>query len=205
MPQLKPSYFWEATTKLEISNIALSVGYREEKEGNRTIRVFTPEWLEDGKILWNPSQRLKGWLKSQGGTIRASARELIAQGVKVHNVPFTPFVIIGESKDLVGWDSFAEKELYRPPDSLLYPKRDIIKIREGGKVSSRFSFWYLLPKPVELDLKISCFARNISPESIEDLMKKLGQIVGLGDRHSSGENGLFTVKAFKAESERLNF
>jgi len=205
MPVARPAYFWEATTKLEVQDIALSASYREEKEGNRTIRVFEPDWLQDENVMWNPAQRLKGWLKQQGGTIRSSARDLIAQGVKVHNIPQQAWLPIAESGELACWDKFSEPDNYRCPNGLGYPFRDIIKIRDGGRISSRYNFYYLLPRPIVVGLKISCFARNISPEAVEDLMRKLGGIVGLGDRHSSGENGLFKVLEFQSSQERLNF
>jgi hypothetical protein len=207
MPVARPAYFWEADCQLDVKDIAFTVGRKETKEGNRVVQLFEMENLKDGTILWNPAQRLKGWLKQQCGTLRASSRELIQYGVKVHNAQGGEWIPIAEPGNLVGLDKNPDSAYeYRCPDGFKqYPFLDRIKVHEGGRITSRYAFWYLLPGPITVNYKIYCFARNITPDSIEDLLKKLGPIAGLGDRHSSGVNGLFELKRWKSKQETLSF
>lgn len=201
----KPTYIWEAETELELQNLAVACQYDEVKRGNRTVRVLRiPAMKEDGNIYFDVGKRLRGWMKEQVKTIKPSALDYIQYGLYCQTLPTVGEMKIATKKDLIGDKQFPESQKinYELPDGLEYPFMDII-ITDGGK--SVYSQYYIMEKPMKLKAKISCFGRNITPESIEGLLQKLGRIKGLGDKHSTGIYGLFTLKHFKAKTELLNF
>lgn len=207
MPVAKPVYFWEADCELEVSNIAFSLQTEDVKRGNLRVRVLHADWLKDGQVLWNAAARLKGWLKAQAGVLRPSYVEQVAGGVKVYPADGGfDLIPIAKVNELVGSDSPPAPEgEYELPEGCPFPNKRFIMVKsERGGTRSTTTYWVTLPKTINVRLKIVSFARSISPESVKELMGKLGDKVGLGDKYSSGQYGLFKLKNFKAKSERIN-
>lgn len=186
--------YWVAEAKIQVSNIAFACPYDEVKEGNHTYRVFRPDFLKDGKVMWHPASKVRGWLKEQVKTIKPSATDLISYGIKT----IGDMVEIAGVSELEGNPSFPEKDKaeYRVANGMPFPYKETITVKDGNRTRSTFAFHYVLPKEVEFVVKIIGFARNISPESIEEIMRKIGPFTGLGDRHSQGY-GHFKIKEFK--------
>lgn len=207
MPTARPVFFWEADCELEVKNIAFSLQTEDVKRGNLKVRVFHSDSIDNGSITWNPAARLKGWLKAQAGILRPSYVEQVAGGVKVYPADGGfDSIPIAKISELAGSDTPpAPDGEYELPKGCPFPnKRFIIVKAERGGTRSTTTYWLTLPKTINVKLKIVSFARSISPESVKELMEKLGSKVGLGDKYSSGQYGLFKLKSFKAKSERIN-
>jgi hypothetical protein len=207
MPVAKPVYFWEADCQLEIKHIAFSLQTEDAKRGNLKVRIFHGDWIKDGQVMWNPAARLKGWLKAQAGVLRPSYVEQVAGGIKVYPADGVyDFIPIAKLNELAGSDTPpAPDGEYELPEGCPFPnKRFIIVKAERGGSRSTTTYWVTLPKSVDVKLKIVSFARSLSPESVKELMEKLGSKVGLGDKYSSGQYGLFELKSFEVKQERLN-
>jgi len=207
MPKSNPVFFWEADCELEVRNIAFSFQTEDVKRGNIKTRVFHADWLRDGEVIWNPSARLKGWLKAQASVLRPSYTEQIAGGVKAYPADGGyDSISIGKVSELVGGDSPpAPESEYELPKGMPFPHKRFIMVKsERGGTRSTTTYWVTLPNAITVKLKIVSFARSISPETVKELLEKLGDKVGLGDKYSTGQYGLFRLKKFKAKSERLN-
>ena len=207
MPKANPVYFWEADCELEVRNIAFSLQAEEVKRGNIKTKVFHCDSIQDGQLVWNPSARLKGWLKAQTGVLRPSYGEQISGGMKVYPADGGyDSIPIGKVSELAGVDTPPAPEgEYELPEGCPFPfKRFIIVKAEHGGTRSTTTYWLTLPKTITVKLKIVSFARSISPETVKELLEKLGDKVGLGDKYSTGQYGLFKLKEFEAKSERLN-
>jgi len=200
-----PSY-WLAEVELEVENIAFNCAYDERKVGNRTVRFFRPEFILNGKVIWNPAKKLRGWLKEQVKTIKPSATEAVQYGIKTRGVP-TDIIEIADVSELEGDPNFPEKDKqdYITYNNMPYPYKEVIVVKDGGKVRSTFSFYYVLKKPIRCKVEIFCFARNISPESVKELLEKLGSYTGLGDKHNQ-DFGHFKLISFEVKQRgAINF
>ena len=105
MPTAKPVFFWEATVTLEVRNICFSLNMKDGREGALAIRRVWSDWFKDGAVLWNPSQRLKGWLKAVTKDIRPSMYEQVQGAVKISPCDGSEPIIIGKVTDLKGADN----------------------------------------------------------------------------------------------------
>lgn len=208
MPKAEPVFYWEANTQLKVRNIAFSLQAHSVKRGSIKVNVFDADWLEDGQVMWNPAARLKGWLKAQGGLLRPGYAEQIAGSIKVYPADgATDSIAIAKPKELVGSKTPPAPEgEFELPEGLPYPNKRFITVKaDRGKSRSTTIYWFTLPKAIEINLKIVSFARSFSPEIIEGMMRKLGDKVGLGDKYSSGQYGLFTVEKFETSpKERID-
>jgi hypothetical protein len=199
----KLTEFWSGEVELEVSNIAFNVDYDERREGARTIRTFRPNFVKDGEIFWDPGLKLRGWMKEQVRTIKPSSFETIQYGFKSFTLPSKGPIPIGKTEDLKGDPNFPEKfklnyELPKEYKIKDYPFMEAIIVKEGSRTRSTFSFYYVFPGPVKVQVQIFCYARNITPQVVKDLMEKVGPWAGLGDRHSAGY-GTFKLINFKHE------
>jgi hypothetical protein len=196
--------YWEAEVELEISNVAFTIPYDERRVGSRAIRTFKPRCIKDGKVLFDVGKKLRGWIKEQVRTVKPSAFEAVQYGFKAFSLPEAGEVPIADAKELIGDDDFPEKfrSEYEVPNGLPYPFMETIMIKDSKSIKSTFSFYYVLPKAVRVKAKLFCFARNITPEVVKDLMDKLGGYTGLGDRHAHGY-GNFRVISFKHQKGTL--
>ena len=50
MPQASPVYFWEADVVVETVNLAFSPQTSDEGRGALAKRIFSADWLRDGKV-----------------------------------------------------------------------------------------------------------------------------------------------------------
>lgn len=204
MPIAKPVYFWEANVELDVRNIAFqaSVGMKGK------TKIINCDYVQDGKIIWNPAQRLKGWIKTNLSVLRPTYGEQAQAGIKVYPTDGNiDRLDIANSSELIGSTSPANLEEgadYQLSNGLPYPFHQYVIVGKGQTTRSVELLWYILPKTIPVSLKICCFARSITPEVIEDLMRKIGHMVGLGDKYSTGQYGLFELKKFEAKQERLN-
>jgi hypothetical protein len=202
MPVARPAYFWEAQVELEVRNLAFSLQTKDEGIGASKKRIFSADWMKDGKIMFNPSQRVAGWLRKQLPLLRSSYREQV-QALKVFPADGTNlWEPIAEAKELSGFDKPPEDNMEYPKE-LSFPYKQHITVADArGGTRSTTTYWVVLPHPVSLKVKILSFARSITPEMVEEALGELGKATGIGDKHSQGY-GVFTVKSFKAEQKRL--
>lgn len=198
----KPAYFWEAKVELEVSNLAFSLQTADEGKGATKKRIFSVDCIKDGQIMFNPSQRVAGWLRKQLPLVRASYKDQV-QALKVFPADGDSlWQPIAEVKELIG-SSTAPEDNMEYPKQLSYPLKQHIVVSDGrGGTRSTTTYWLVLPKVVLMAVKIMSFARSITPEMVREALKELGKATGIGDKHSQGY-GTFTVKSFKAKQKRL--
>jgi len=200
MPQAKPVFFWEATAVVDVRRIAFSLAMKDEREGALAVRRLWCDWVKDGNVYWNPSQRMKGWLKAVTKDLRPSASEQVQGAVKVSSYDGDEPILIGKVTSLVGADSEpATGHTYRIQEGLPQPFFRHIRNQKGMSIPI---YWLILPGPIEVKLKIHSFARSISPDTIKELMDKLGKVTGWGDMTSQGY-GSFELKSFESQQIRL--
>ena len=204
MPKSQVNEFWEAEAEVELDNLAFAVQYDERKVGSRKIRKFRTDFIKDGKVLFDVGKSFRGWMKEQTRTVKPSAYEAVQYGFKSFSLPEQGDVAVADANELIGWDNFPEKfkDDYEVPDGYPLPFMETIIIKEPKATRSTFAFYYLLPKKVKMRLKIFCFARNITPEVVKDLIEKLGPYTGLGNRHSQGY-GTFHLTKFESNAGQL--
>ena len=202
MATLKPAMFWEAEVELETKNLAFSLQTKDEGIGATRKRIFNAEWMRDGEILFNPSQRVAGWLRKQLPLLRSSYKEQV-QALKVFPTDGAGlWQAIAEAKELIGSDNSPEDNL-EYPEGLSYPYKQHIVVSDArGGTRSTTTYWLVLPRPVNLKVRVMSFARSITPEMVEEALREIGKATGIGDKHSQGY-GVFTVKSFKAKQKRL--
>lgn len=154
--------------------------------------------------MFDVGKKFRGWMKEQVRTVKPSAYEGIQYGFKSFSLPQPGEIPIATAKDIVGTDDFPEKfkNDYEVPDGMPYPYMETILVKETKVTRSTFAFYYLLPKTVKAKIRIFCFARNITPEVVQDLMERLGPNTGLGDRHSQGQ-GTFKLISFNSKATQL--
>ncbi len=202
MPALKPAYFWEAQVELEVTNLAFSLQTKDEGIGATKKRIFSADWMRDGKVVFNPSQRVAGWLRKQLPLLRSSYKEQV-NAIKTFPADGASlWQPIAEAKELVGSDKAPEDNL-EYPKGLAYPNKQHIVVSDArGGTRSTTTYWLILPHSILIKVKILSFARSITPEMVEEALRELGRATGIGDKHSQGY-GTFEVKSFKAEQKRL--
>ncbi len=206
MRRAEPVYFWEAEVEILVRNLALSLQAEDRREGARTVRVFRADWLEGRDIYFNPAQRLKGWLKKQTAQLKPSLAEQVKNAVKVYVADGgRDWVKIGTVDDLQGGDKPLMDKDYRLPEPLegKIPFWQHIQVPDRGGTRVATTYWFVLPKEVPLKLKIVSFARGVSPETIRELLEKLGKYTGIGDKHATGQYGLFELRSFEVRKERF--
>jgi hypothetical protein len=197
---------WRAEVELEIERLALAVQYVEKGSGSKKKRYLTPtDWLDGDQIVLDVGKRLKGWLKEQVMTMKTSWRDKIQYGVVCKSLPQAGYVPIAELKDIApsrNWDSFQYKDEY-DLNGLPKPNVEVI-ITDRGSI---FALHYVLNKPITVKSAIYCFAHGVNSESVEEWLRSLGQVKGLGDLHNSSAGyGTFKVNSFKlVEEEELAF
>jgi hypothetical protein len=193
---------WAAEVELEIQRLALSVQYVERGVGSKAKRVLVPtDWLNGDNIMLDVGKRLKGWLKEQVMTMKTTWRDKIQHGVVCKSLPTAGYIPIAKLKDIEpsrNWSSFQHKDEY-DLNGLPEPNVEVIQTDRG----SVFSFHYVLDKPVTARAVIYCFASGITAQSVEEWLRTLGKVKGIGDLHNSSAGyGTFEVKSFKLIEEK---
>lgn len=201
MPTARPAYFWEALVELEVKNLAFSLQTKDEGMGANKKRIFSADWLRDGQVMFNPAQRLGGWLKKQLPLVRSSYKDQVA-ALKVFPADGQLWQPIAQSKSLIGSDKAPEDNMEYPQGLPYAFKQHIVVSDARGGTRSTTTYWLELPSPVSVKLRVLSFARSISPEMVEEALRELGKATGIGDKHSQG-HGTFAVKSFKHEQKRL--
>lgn len=202
MPVSRPTFFWEADVELEVKNIAFSIEAHDIGRGATKIRQLSARWLTDGKVLWNPSQRLKGWLNTQLPLARSSYRDQV-QAIKVFPADGEDtWISIADVSELQG-SNIALSESHEIPKELAMPFKQFMTVSDKGSKRSITTYWVVLPKAVTVKIRIFSFARGITPAIVKEALTKLGKAVGLGDKYNYGF-GRFGVKSFEAREEKLN-
>jgi len=202
MPTMKPAMFWTADTELEIKNLAFSLQTKDEGMGANKKRIFSADWIRDGKVMFNPAQRVAGWLKKQLPLLRSSYAEQV-QAVKVFPINGSGlWEPIAKPEELSGTETAPEDNMSYP-ENLAFPFKNHIVVDDGrGGTRSTTTYWLTLNRPTLVQVKIMSFARSLEPNMIEEALREIGQATGLGDKFSQGY-GTFIVKSFKAEQKRL--
>ena len=199
MPKIASREKWKAEVELEIERLALSVQYVERGAGSKAKRVLVPtDWLdEDGKIVFDVGKRLKGWLKEVVATMKPTWKDRIQYGVVCKSLPTPGYVPIATLKDVLpsrNWKSFAHQAAY-DLSGLPEPNVEMILTEKGTSV---FAMHYVLSRPITGKCAIYGFAQGVTPEICEEWLNELGEVRGLGDKHSSSESyGTFKLKEFK--------
>lgn len=203
MPVASPVFFWEADVVIETTNLAFSPQTIDEGRGALAKRVFTASWLTDGKVWFNPSKRLSGWLKAQLPLARSSYANQIA-AVKVFPADNDgEFVSVANVDELIGGKTPLDRA-YQLPDGLPLPFWTYIQVPQERGTGTRTAptYWYELNKPVKHSVRILSFARGISPDIVKEALDKLGRATGIGDKHAVGK-GRFKLVEFRAKQEKL--
>lgn len=208
MPRVTARRKWKAEVELEIERIALNCQYIEKGRGSQKKRHLVPtDWLdEDGNIVWDVGKRVKGWLKEQVATMKKSWKERVQYGIVAKSLPQPGYVPIATIKNLApsrNWHTFRKQGEYELGE-LPEPNFELIRTEKGASV---FALHYVLNKPITVKCHIYGFAYGITPENVEQWMRELGIIKGLGDMHNSSAGyGCFTVKNFKVlEDKEIDF
>lgn len=203
MPVASPVFFWEAEVEVETQNLAFSPQTTDQGRGALAKRVFSADWLRDGKVWFNPSKRLSGWLKSQLPLARSSYANQIA-AVKVFPANNDgEFVPVADARELIGGQTPLDRA-YELPEGLPLPFWTYIQVPQERGTGTRTAptYWYELHKPVKHQVRIMSFARGITPDIVREALDKLGKATGIGDKHSVGK-GRFRLVNFKAKQEKL--
>ena len=204
MPQAQTVYFWEADVIVETDNLAFSPQTSNEGRGALSKRIFSASWLQNDDILFNPSQRLSGWLKSQLPLARSAYANQVA-AIKVFPANGDgEFVPIAKAKELKGGTT-PLPITYQLPEGLSLPYWTYINVPQerGAGTRSAPTYWYELNKTIQHHVRIISFARGISPEILKEALTKLGRATGIGDKHSIGK-GRFKLIKFESIQEKLN-
>lgn len=208
-------YFWEADAKiriLESPGLAFSVQTKrkkDQKSGGTFFEFVLDEWMNGDNIYLDVGKRLRGWFKQQAKTVRPSLADSLQYGLRCLSKPNPGFIKVGSVGELEGMSSEPDEDLarnYRLPESmngnLPYPVKDTFVTGTGKDMRSVFSFMYILPKPVELEVRLISFARNFTPEMAKWMLEKLGRVQGIGDKFSQGY-GIFELVEFNSNSEEI--
>lgn len=202
MPSLKPAMFWTADVELEVKNLAFCLQSRDEGMGANKKRIFKADFISDGEVMFNPAQRVSGWLKKQLPLLRSSYAQQV-QAIKVF--PANGYGLwqpIAKVQELSGTD-IAPEDNMSYPDGVSFPHKTHIMVDDGhGGSRAASTYWLTLNRPTVIKVRIMSFARSIEPSMIQEALQEIGQATGLGDKHSQGY-GTFVVRSFKAEQKRL--
>lgn len=205
MPKVSSRNVWHAEVELEICRLALSVQYMERGLGSKKKRILIPtDWLDkDGQtIIFDLGKRLKGWLKAFIASSKKSMVDTVQHGVICKSLPQAGYIPIATLNDIQHsrtWHSFPHRGEY-DLNGLPEPEVEPIQTKIGTMI---FSMWYVLGKPIVAKAMIYSFAYGIRPEAVENWLRVVGEIKGLGDKHSSSEAyGCFTVKNFRLVNEQ---
>jgi hypothetical protein len=195
--------FWEATVEVSVEDLAFAYETTDEGRGANKKRIFTANWEKDGKIWFNPSKRIGGWLKKQLPLVRSTYATQV-QAIKVfpfdHDATFLPIANLSELTP----GNVPLTEPHELKQHLPNPFKAHIVVGDG-KGGSRVTttYWAELKKPMTFKVKIVSFARSISPEIIKEALGRLGHISGIGDKFSQGY-GRFELSSFDWKEEKLN-
>ena len=209
MPKVTARKVWKAEAELEINRLALSCQYIEKGRGSSKKRfLVATDWLDkDGEtILWDVGKRLKGWLKQQIATMKTSWKDRIQYGMICKSTPKAGYVPIAKLTDIEpsrNWHSFQHAEDYTL-NGLPEPNVEVIMTEQKRSI---FAMYYVLKEPIKLKVQIFSYAYGVYPEIVEEWLRTLGSIHGLGDLHNSSEGfGCFHVLDFKVvEDKELAF
>lgn len=198
-------YFWSAVIALktlEAPGLAFAVQTDGETRKGRKVSVFRMGWMKEGKVIFDPGARLRGWLKMQSKTVRPSLGDIVNYGVRILTIPTPGYQTIAELEELTGMDNPPSdlQEGYVLPDELngniAYPIKEAFSVGEGASKRAIFAFHYELHRAITFNVKLFSFARGFTPEGAKWMFENLGCVTGLGDRYSRGF-GLFELVDFK--------
>jgi len=206
-------YVWNAVATIELRDLCLSVGYDEVPHGGRKVRELKPQdWHQiiNGQpaVVIDVGTRLKGWFKQQALTAKPSLFMALQYGLKCDSMPTFGAIPVAKMTDIIANDDFPEKDkteyiLSKELKGIGYPFKDVIMAKDGTKTRSLFIFYYLIKKPIKVQVKLQSFARGFLPDGAKEMLEKLGSIMGLGDGYARG-HGCFKLIDFKSEIQELN-
>jgi hypothetical protein len=82
------------------------------------------------------------------------------------------------------------------------PEAEFVLTPDGRTAAS---LYYVLKNPVEAEVEIKSFASGVNPSAVEDWLRTIGSIKGIGDKHNSGF-GVFELLNFQVtERKELTF
>ncbi len=205
MPIAQVAYLWSADVEIEVfTKMAFSPQTKDEGRGATKKRVFIADWLRDGQVYFSPSKRLKGWLKTQLALVRSSYAGQ-ANAIKIFPADGEDeYIPIAKVEELVGGTTPLRDQNYDLPKGLKDPKWSSLVVPKESGIGSRSTttYWYELPGPRRMKVKMVSFARSIEPEKVKEAMDKLGAVVGVGDKFSQGF-GRFKLIHFESKKDKL--
>jgi len=209
LPKVESRDVWKAKAKLRLHRVAFSMQYKEIGRGTVKKRHVLPTgWLDqDGKtILFDVGKRLKGWLKEQMMTVTPSLVPRIQYGVMCKSLPQAGMVPVATVEDVApsrSWGSFKDADNYEL-NGMPEPEAEFLISKDGRSVSC---LYYILKKPIEVEVEIQCFASGVRSEAVKNWMETLGTAKGLGDKHNVSEGfGTFDVLNYEVtERKELTF
>jgi len=209
MPKVESRDVWKAKAKLRLNRVAFSLQYKEVGHGTAKRRIVIPTgWLgQDGKtIRFDVGKRLKGWLKEQMTTVKPSLVPRVQYGVVCRSLPKVGMVQVATIDDVAPsrtWASFKDAENY-DLDGKPEPEAEFLISKDGRSVSA---LYYVLGKPIEVEVEIQSFANGVRSEAVENWLRTLGSMKGLGDKHNVSEAfGTFEVLSYEVtERKELKF
>ena len=207
MPKVESREVWVARAKLKINRLALALQYVEKGAGSRKKRhIIATDWLDaDGKtITIDVGKKLKGWFKEQMKTLKPSMVTRIQYGVSCKGLPNGGYIRVATIDDVApskSWASFRSRENYEL-NGMLEPEAEFVITVDGRTAES---IYYVLKNPVEVEVEIKSFASGVNSNAVEDWLKTLGPMKGIGDKHNSGF-GTFELLNFEVtERKELTF
>lgn len=206
MPQMSSVYFWEAEVTIETKDLAFSLEAIDEGRGASKKRIFSASWCRDGKVMFNPSKRLGGWLKKQLPLLRSSYANQVG-AIKVYPANNDDeFIKVCDLSELIGGEMLLPDSNYEMKQNL--PKQPMwIRINvpkeTGTGTRSTTTYWLEYHHPKQFNVRIISFARSIEPKHIEEALSKIGSVTGIGDKFSQG-HGRFKLISFKSKQDKLN-
>jgi hypothetical protein len=206
-------YVWNVVATIELRDLCLSVGYDKVPRGGREIRELKPQDWYDGDngqsmVVLDVGKRMRGWFKQQAMTAKPSLGDALKYGLKCDSMPDFGFVPVAKTTDITANNEFLEKDkteyyLSKQLEKIGYPYKDIVLVKKKGQTDSVFIFYYLINKPIKVQVKIQSFARGFTPDGAKEMLEKLGGIMGIGDGYARG-HGCFKLLDFKSEIQELN-
>jgi len=135
-------------------------------ETTSPIAITSPEFNGE-KVIFNLGARIRGMLKEIAKTISPSLSDAIKYGIYVEPTQTE----IAEKKELKLITKFV------PTNTGQSSKRELYEVQAGKTMA----------------FTIRCIGKRLSPELIEDLLRQSGTFTGIGDSHSDGYHGRFTL------------
>ena len=184
----KPVFFWRANVEIKAQDMSIKAYIYKGKEGKRDIDIIDrahQSWISGNEIIIESGRRLKGWFKE----CEKSTRDLQLQyGISINGKTKIP---LDKLKGLV-YNPDENRLVVK--DELPFPFQEAFCSDKGQYV---VSYYYEIQEPIIHKVTINSMARKFPSDTAEEMLKLMGQVVGIGDGHSARETGKFELIKFE--------